>query len=175
MTSERPQPRESAPVPDRRTFLAVAGGGAGLLALAACGGSSSGDRGAAAAPADAASAVPSSPAGSADASATGGPAASGSAAALGNVSDIPVGGSVSAKGPDGKPILLSQPTAGTVVAFSAICTHMGCTVAPGGKTFNCPCHGSVYDAATGKNLSGPAPRPLAEVAVHVVDGQVVAG
>ncbi len=61
------------------------------------------------------------------------------------------------------------------MAFSAICTHMGRTVAPAGKQLQCPCHGSVYDAATGKNLSGPAPRPLSPVSVHVAGGEVVAG
>ena len=44
---------------------------------------------------------------------------------------------------------------------SAVCTHLGCTVAhfsSDGK-FHCPCHGSVF-AADGKVLHGPAPRPL---------------
>ncbi len=81
----------------------------------------------------------------------------------------------SAKDASGAPIVVSQPTAGTVVAFSAICTHMGCTVAPAGARFACPCHGSMYDAATGAVLKGPAPQPLAKVAVHVDGGNVVAG
>jgi Rieske Fe-S protein len=60
------------------------------------------------------------------------------------------------------------------VAFSAICTHLGCTVAPAGNQYHCPCHGSVYDAFTGSVISGPAPRPLAKIAVAVESGQVVA-
>jgi len=99
----------------------------------------------------------------------------GTAASLAKLSDIPVGGAISAKGADGKPIILSQPTAGTVVGMSAICTHQGCTVAPDGAELKCPCHGSVYKAADGSNVSGPAPKPLPSVAVKVVDGQVVAG
>lgn len=61
------------------------------------------------------------------------------------------------------------------MAFSAICTHLGCTVAPAGNRLDCPCHGSVFDAFTGKNLSGPAPRPLPGVVVHVAAGQVLTG
>ena len=76
---------------------------------------------------------------------------------------------------DGKPILISQPAAGTIVAFTAICTHQGCTVAPAGKEFQCPCHGSVYNAATGAVITGPAPAPLAGIPVKVEAGNVVAG
>lgn len=95
-------------------------------------------------------------------------------AALAQLSAIPVGGAVSAT-LDGKPVLVAQPTKGTAVAFSAICTHKGCTVAPAGKILACPCHGSTYDAATGKVLGGPAPRALTPVIVQVKDGAVVAG
>lgn len=91
------------------------------------------------------------------------------------VSAVPVGGSVNTTDSRGKPIIVSQPTRGTFKAFSAICTHKGCTVAPAGKQLKCPCHGSVYDAFTGKNLSGPAPSPLSEITVKETDGQVVAG
>ncbi len=59
-----------------------------------------------------------------------------------------------------------------MVAFSAICTHMGCTVAPEGKRLLCPCHGSTFDAFTGKNLSGPAPSPLEKVSVRLNGSQV---
>jgi len=39
----------------------------------------------------------------------------------------------------------------------------------------CPCHGSVYKSADGSNVSGRAPKPLAAVTVHVVNGEVLAG
>lgn len=93
---------------------------------------------------------------------------------LAKVSAIPVGSAVSATA-DGNPVILSQPTAGTVVGFSAICTHRGCTVAPAGKELHCPCHGSIYDAATGAVKGGPAPSPLHKFAVHVAAGEVIAG
>jgi cytochrome b6-f complex iron-sulfur subunit len=102
----------------------------------------------------------------------GGSAASGPIVALG---DVPVGGSVAAKDASGAPIVVGQPTAGKAVAFSAICTHQGCQVAPAGKQLNCPCHGSQFDATSGAVLRGPATKPLPSVAVHVENGQVVAG
>jgi cytochrome b6-f complex iron-sulfur subunit len=101
-------------------------------------------------------------------------AGGGGSTGLVKLADVPVGGSVSATA-DGKPALVSQPTAGNVVAFSAICTHQGCTVDPAGNQFQCPCHGSVYDAFTGKVISGPAPAPLPSIAVKVQAGEVVQG
>src|SRR5688500_3570446 len=127
---------------DRREVLVRAGlvtmGVAAAGVLAACGGSENPSEGA--------------------------PAAA-SGGALAQVSDIPVGGAISAKDADGKPIILVQPEAGTVVALSAVCTHQQCTVAPEDDELRCPCHGSVFDL-TGANVSGPAPSPLPEVDVH---------
>jgi Rieske Fe-S protein len=90
------------------------------------------------------------------------------------LADIPVGGSIDAT-MGGAPVLLSQPTAGKVVAFSAICTHQGCVVAAAGSQFECPCHGSVFDAATGAVDRGPARTPLPQVAVTVDGDRVIAG
>ncbi len=49
-------------------------------------------------------------------------------------------------------------------ALSAICTHLGCLVDPAQGGLQCHCHGSRYDS-NGQNLSGPAPRPLAHLAL----------
>ncbi|MDQ1725058.1 MAG: cytochrome b6-f complex iron-sulfur subunit [Frankiaceae bacterium] len=150
-----------------RRAAIVGVGAAGLAALAACSSSST------AAPAGAGGGTSAPPTGAATGASTDSGAAGG--ASLVALADLPVGGSVSANGADGKPILVSQPTAGKVVAFTAICTHMACTVKPAGQEFHCPCHGSIYDAATGAVKHGPAPKPLASVPVHVVNGQVVSG
>jgi cytochrome b6-f complex iron-sulfur subunit len=99
----------------------------------------------------------------------------GSGAQLAKVADVPVGGALAVPGPDGKPLILSQPVAGTIVGMSAICTHAGCTVMVAGSQLVCPCHGSVYKAADGSNVSGPAPSPLPRVAVHVQDGVIIEG
>ena len=44
-------------------------------------------------------------------------------------------------------------------AISAICTHLGCIVSSAEFGFQCPCHGSQYNA-DGNVIGGPAPRPL---------------
>lgn len=96
------------------------------------------------------------------------------AGALAKVSAIPVGGSIAAT-QAGKPITLARPSAGKVAAFSAVCTHMGCTVNAGGPQLHCPCHGSIFNAFTGQVVQGPASSPLPSVAVHLADGYVVSG
>ena len=137
----------------------AAGAGVGALALAACSGGSTGSTG--------------------SGGSTGSTGASGASGASGGVlatlADVPVGSAVAAKDASGHPIIVAQPSAGKAVAFSAICTHMGCTVAPAGNQLHCPCHGSQYDAFTGAVIKGPAPKPLPAVPVHVAGGDVVAG
>jgi cytochrome b6-f complex iron-sulfur subunit len=46
-----------------------------------------------------------------------------------------------------------------VYAISRVCTHLGCIIKPTDAGFECPCHGSRYDA-NGIVTKGPAPRPL---------------
>jgi cytochrome b6-f complex iron-sulfur subunit len=46
-----------------------------------------------------------------------------------------------------------------MAAISNTCTHLGCVVATTEIGFDCPCHGSRFDAE-GTVLGGPAPRPL---------------
>lgn len=159
---------------DRRHLLAAGLGAAGVVGLAACGDGSTaggndplygGDQG------GGASASTPSASGSSGTAAQGSVTAA--APALIAVADVPVGGAASAKGADGTPIIVAQPEAGTVVAFSAICTHNRCTVAPAGSQITCPCHQSTFAIADGARVSGPAQRPLAKVPVSVVDGQVV--
>jgi len=62
------------------------------------------------------------------------------------------------------------------VALDAVCTHLGCTVdyEVGKDRIHCACHGGVYNARTGANVSGPPPRPLKKYGVQIVtDGALV--
>lgn len=105
---------------------------------------------------------------------TGSDSGSEGSGALVAADEVPVGGAVAA-GSEDEPVIVAQPTEGEFVAFTAVCTHKGCTVAPEGAQLKCPCHGSVFDAFTGENLEGPAPSPLDSVSVTVEDGQVMQG
>jgi cytochrome b6-f complex iron-sulfur subunit len=93
---------------------------------------------------------------------------------LAKLTDVPVGTAIVLDA-SGQKILLAQPKEGQAVAYSAICTHQGCTVA-GGAQAKCPCHGSMFDIATGKPTNGPATKALPAVAVSVNEnGEVVLG
>ena len=77
---------------------------------------------------------------------------------LAKTSDIPVGGGKILKA---QKIVVTQPKKDEFKAFSAICTHQGCTVsAVANGTINCPCHGSKFNIADGSVAGGPAPKPL---------------
>ncbi|WP_454044137.1 Rieske (2Fe-2S) protein [Cellulosimicrobium sp. Marseille-Q8652] len=93
------------------------------------------------------------------------------ASLLAQADDVPVGGALGVT-VGGAQLLVTQPEEGSFAAFSAICTHQGCTVAPGDGELVCPCHASRYDLATGAVLGGPAPEPLPEVPVTVESGEV---
>ena len=70
-------------------------------------------------------------------------------------------------------------TVDNIVAYSKICTHVGCPVALYEETTHhilCPCHQSTFDAATGATvIFGPAPRPLPQLPLTVdAQGYLVA-
>ncbi|WP_370352913.1 Rieske (2Fe-2S) protein [Catenulispora sp. EB89] len=113
----------------------------------------------------------SSSSGSAASSSSSGTSTStGAAAALAATSAVPVGGGTILA--DQK-IVLTQPTAGTYKAFTAICTHMGCTVsAVENGLIACPCHGSRYHIADGSVANGPATQPLAPINITVANGEI---
>ena len=74
----------------------------------------------------------------------------------------------------GKDAILVHVDGGRFVAYSAVCTHAGCTVAYRNSQLACPCHGSIFDPANGAAVvSGPAQRPLPEIPVQVRNGEVV--
>jgi rieske iron-sulfur protein len=74
-----------------------------------------------------------------------------------------------------KPQVRKKLTDRGFVAYSAICTHLGCTVswvknrqAPGASYSECYCHNSIFDPTRGaKVVGGPAPIPLAQIGVKV--------
>jgi cytochrome b6-f complex iron-sulfur subunit len=73
------------------------------------------------------------------------------------------------------PALVIHTDDGELHAFKAICTHLGCTVQfrEDMKAIFCACHGGQYDPATGKNIAGPPPKPLAPLKAEVVDGKII--
>jgi Rieske Fe-S protein len=154
----------------RRTILTLGSAGAvgGALALAGC---------AADAPAETSSPTATAPAPSVTDQPPTVETAAPDAAPVGEdiaaLADVPVGGSIDAT-INGEPALIAQPTAGQVVAFSAVCTHQQCVVAAAGGEFDCPCHGSRFDAATGDVINGPALKPLSAIPVAVSGDRIVA-
>ena len=97
--------------------------------------------------------------------------ASGQPPSLALTSDVPVG---SGKILADKKIVITQPRAGSFEAFTAVCTHQGCTVSSvSGGTVNCPCHGSKFSIANGSVVTGPAPSALAPVSIKVQGTSIV--
>jgi nitrite reductase/ring-hydroxylating ferredoxin subunit len=128
----------------RRDLLIAGGAGLGAVTLAACGGGA---------------AVP---------EVTG----AGSGDVLVGLGQVPVGGAYELL-LDGRRVLLTQPTTGTIAGFEARSTHQGCTVRATEQGLRCPCHGSAFDLATGAVLHGPATAPLTAVGVTVRGDDVV--
>ncbi len=62
------------------------------------------------------------------------------------------------------------------LAFSRVCTHMGCLVKyyPDRQEFICPCHAGTFDL-DGNVISGPPPKPLPRFAVRVEGNNLVIG
>ena len=144
---------------DQTTRRAVLGGvaavGAGAV-LAACG-----------------SDEPADPAGGGDATADSGSGGGDAPAGgeIGTTADVPVGGGTVFQK---QKIVVTQPTEGDFKAFTAVCTHQGCTVGSvNGDTIQCNCHGSQYNAADGKVKKGPAPKALAPKKITVEGDKLI--
>jgi len=73
-----------------------------------------------------------------------------------------------------KPAILIHTPGGQYRAFTAVCTHLGCTVQYRADLHEiwCPCHNGKYDLH-GRNVSGPPPRPLTEFKVHIQGEDIV--
>jgi len=72
------------------------------------------------------------------------------------------------------PVLLVRTTETEWRAFSAVCTHLNCTVQYKDSSHQiwCACHNGLYNL-NGQVVSGPPPKPLDEFAVHVRGDEVV--
>jgi Rieske Fe-S protein len=73
-----------------------------------------------------------------------------------------------------RPAILIRTARGELRAFSAICTHLNCTVQyrPDLAHIWCACHNGHYDL-NGRNIQGPPPRPLEMFAVNVRNDEIV--
>lgn len=76
----------------------------------------------------------------------------------------------------GHPAVVLQRAPGVFVAFSAICTHLGCVIRwlPEKGEFLCPCHAGRY-AGDGKVLGGPPPRPLQSIPIALSGANLLIG
>jgi len=76
----------------------------------------------------------------------------------------------------GHPAVVLQRAPGVFVAFSAICTHLGCIIQwlPEKGEFLCPCHAGRY-ASDGKVLGGPPPKPLRTIPIALSGDNLLVG
>ena len=107
------------------------------------------------------------------------PATSTSAAGKGTkivkLTSLKVGAARNFVASNGAPAILFRTKKG-VFAYSAICTHQGCTVSysTSSKTLKCPCHGAEFDPnKSGQVVNGPAETPLGKVKVAVKGAWVI--
>ena len=74
------------------------------------------------------------------------------------------------------PVIVVHTATGQFKAFNARCTHLGCVVqfSPDETPphFICNCHGSEFDI-NGKNIAGPASRPLTPYRVIVRESNIL--
>jgi cytochrome b6-f complex iron-sulfur subunit len=156
-----------------RLGTALGVGAAGASVLAACGGGESGSSGSGSGGSGSggsggnagSSSNKSSGGGSTEAQASGGQA-------IAEASQVAPGSAVKFRD-SGQPSVLVHLKSGDFVAYSAVCTHQGCTVAYKNGQLACPCHGSVFDPAhDGAVVNGPAQRPLPQIPVEVRGGEV---
>ncbi len=73
-----------------------------------------------------------------------------------------------------RPVLLIRTGEANWRAFSAVCTHLNCTVQyqEASHQIWCACHNGLYDL-NGRVVSGPPPKSLEEYTVHIRGEEVV--
>jgi thiosulfate dehydrogenase [quinone] large subunit len=117
-------------------------------------------------------------AGSGGGSASGGGSPSGvpaNAVRLGKGTEVPKGAGANYLDPvTGTPDILIRSSDGRLAAFSAVCTHAGCTVGYANGVIVCPCHGGEYSPVTGEVIAGPPPTGLEPKRVIEANGELYA-
>ncbi|MBR8740496.1 Rieske (2Fe-2S) protein [Nocardiopsis sp. MG754419] len=144
-------PETVRPEVSRRSVFGVAGGGAVVGVVTACGGE------------EATEDTPAGGGGSEGDGATDTP--------LTTTGEVPVGeGTILSE----HEVVVTQPEEGVFRAFSTTCTHQGCAVdeVVDGQ-IHCPCHGSLFSIEDGSPTEGPADAPLEEVQVRVDGDDIV--
>lgn len=89
---------------------------------------------------------------------------------------VPVGETYLFRYPtDSDPAVLLRASDTDIVAFSQMCTHLGCVVyyEPEEQRWHCPCHEGNFEALTGDVISGPPVRPLGRIDVEVRDDAMI--
>ncbi|MET9710732.1 Rieske (2Fe-2S) protein [Nocardiopsis alba] len=87
---------------------------------------------------------------------------------VGQVDEVPEGGGAVFSQ---SKLVVTQPEKGEYKAFSASCTHGGCTVQEvEDEVIRCLCHGSEFDITSGEPVTGPAQEPLEPFTV-TIDGE----
>ena len=90
-------------------------------------------------------------------------------------SSLSIGETFNFTSKSGSPAVLFKSRTG-VYAYSAVCTHEGCTVQynSASKNLQCGCHGAVFDPESdGNALSGPTNKPLPKIKVAVEGAWIV--
>ncbi|MDO8784934.1 MAG: ubiquinol-cytochrome c reductase iron-sulfur subunit [Syntrophales bacterium] len=74
------------------------------------------------------------------------------------------------------PVIIINRQGKGYVAFSKICTHLGCLVEYDRRRqrLACPCHAGAFDLE-GNVLSGPPPRPLSVIPIRIKGEIIVIG
>jgi thiosulfate dehydrogenase [quinone] large subunit len=103
-----------------------------------------------------------------------GPKVPANAVKLGPSSRLPRGEAATYSDPSGGTGIVIRKPGGGLTAFSAICTHAGCTVGYQNGQLVCPCHGGTFDASTGAVISGPPPTGLPKRRVLEAGGDIYA-